>query len=311
MKIAALAGGVGGAKLAQGLSKVLPDGDLTVIVNTGDDFVLYGLYICPDLDTVCYTLADMANPGTGWGIKDDTFHAFEMLEKNGSPAWFKLGDLDLATHLERTQRLKDGQTLTDVTLFFNHAWKIKHPVLPMSDDIVSTQVDTIEKGLLTFQEYFVKYHFEPAVKKFIFNNIEDAQPSAHVLNALNNADAVVICPSNPFVSIDPIISLHGIRDILKEKFVLSVSPIIGGKAVKGPLAKIFMELDIPSNPLTIAQHYSDFLDCIYLDNMDFRYGKEIEQSGIIFRAADIMMPDLSARKRLAEEIIEYLITKII
>jgi LPPG:FO 2-phospho-L-lactate transferase len=309
MKIAALAGGVGGAKLAQGLSEILDPGELTVVVNTGDDAIMYGLYICPDLDTVCYTLAGMSNPVTGWGIKDDTFHTIEALDKNGCPAWFRLGDQDLATHLERTRRLQEGQSLTEVTLFFNQAWKIKHPVLPMCNEKVTTCVDTVELGILPFQEYFVKHRFEPIIKSYIFRNIENARPSEQALQALEAADAIVICPSNPFVSIDPITNLHGINEILRKKFVLAVSPIIGGKAVKGSLAKMYAEMNLSANPATVAGHYTEFLDCIYLDNADIRYGQEIEQSGIIFQAEDIMMPDLPARKRLAEEIMSFLKTR--
>lgn len=306
MKIVALAGGVGGAKLAQGLSEVLPEGDLTVIVNTGDDFVFYGLYICPDLDTVTYTLAGFANPVTGWGIKDDTFNTFERLQANQSPAWFKLGDKDLATHLERTRLLQEGNSLTDVALHFREIWGIKHPVLPMCDQPVPTLVKIKDKGLLSFQEYFVKYRFEPVVKKIIFKDIEKAQTGEAIRNALEEADVVVICPSNPLVSIDPILSVPGLRDMIKSKYVLAVSPIVGGKAIKGPLAKIYNEMGIKPSPGSVASHYADILDCIYLDNQDKDYGKEIQQSGIIFQSSDILMPDLPNRIRLAEEILNYL-----
>lgn len=309
MKITALAGGVGGAKLSQGLSEALPVDDLTIIVNTGDDFNFYGLYICPDIDTVSYTLAGMANPNTGWGIRGETFNTFNMLKENGSPAWFMLGDKDLATHMERTRLLNEGKSLTEITLHFKNIWSIKHPVLPMCDQPVPTLVDTVEEGLLSFQEYFVKHHFEPKAKKFIFRDIANAQPNQAVITALESADAVVICPSNPFVSVDTILSVPGIKEILKNKYVLAVSPIIGGKAVKGPLGKMFLEKGIDPNPLSIAQHYSDFLDCIYLDNQDENYGEEIRQSGIIFQVTDIMMPDMDNRIRLAEDIIKFLENK--
>lgn len=306
MKITALAGGVGGAKLAQGLSECIPRDDLTIIVNTGDDFVFYGLYICPDLDTVTYTLAGMANPITGWGIQGDTFNTFARLKANGSPHWFQLGDQDLATHMERTRLLQEGKRLTEIALHFNQIWGIKHPILPMCDQPVPTLVETQEMGWLSFQEYFVKYHFEPVVKRIIFKDIETAAPSREVLNALQNADAIVFCPSNPLVSLDPILALNGVREILKTKFVLAVSPIIGGKAVKGPLAKIYSELEIAANPASVAGHYADILDCIFLDNQDEDYGKAIQQSGIIFQASDILMPDLPNRIRLAEEIIKFI-----
>ncbi len=311
MKIVALAGGVGGAKLAQGLSVVLPEDDLTVIVNTGDDFTFYGLYICPDLDTVTYTLAGMANPVTGWGIRDDSYRVFEKLKTNGSPDWFTLGDQDLATHLERTRLLHAGRSLTEVALHFRDIWKIKHPILPMCDQPVPTMVETSDKGMLSFQEYFVKYHFEPIVEKIVFQDIDKARPHKRVLQAIDQADAVVICPSNPLVSIAPILSVPGIREGMASKYMLAVSPIVGGKAIKGPLAKIYNEMGIEPNPVNVAMQYSELLDCIFLDNQDMSYGKEIEQSGIIFQATDIMMPDLPNRIRLAEDILEFLRKEII
>jgi LPPG:FO 2-phospho-L-lactate transferase len=311
MKIVALAGGVGGAKLAQGLSAVLPEDELIVVVNTGDDFTFYGLYICPDLDTVTYTLAGMANPVTGWGILDDSFKVYEKLKANGSPDWFMLGDQDLATHLERTRLLQAGRSLTQVTLHFRDVWNIKHRILPMCDQPVPTIVHTRDKGLLSFQEYFVKYHFEPVVEKIIFRDINQARPDKRVLQALDQADAVIICPSNPLVSIAPILSVPGIRERMASKYVLAVSPIVGGKAIKGPLAKIYGEMGIEPNPVNVARYYAEFLDCIFLDNQDVSYGKEIEQSGIIFQATDIMMPDLPNRIRLAEDILEFLRKEII
>ncbi|MDK2980113.1 MAG: 2-phospho-L-lactate transferase [Chloroflexota bacterium] len=306
MKITALAGGVGGSKLAQGLSEVLAPEDLKIIVNTGDDFRFFGLYISPDIDTVTYTLANLSNPKTGWGVRDETFNTFEMLKSNGSPAWFMLGDKDLATHMERTRQLDEGKTLTDVCAFFKQAWQVKHPILPMTNDPVPTCIDTIEQGLLPFQEYFAKYHCEPTVKDVVFQGMNKAKPTPEVLDALENCDAVVICPSNPLLSIDPILSLPGIRELLKSKYVVAVSPIIGGKAVKGPLAKMYTEKGVTPSPATIAEHYKEFLDCIYIDDQDLNYGKDIQQSGIIFQSTDIMMPDLSNRIRLADTIIEYL-----
>ncbi len=308
MKITALAGGVGGSKLAQGLSEVLPPDDLTIVVNTGDDFRFFGLYICPDIDTVTYTLANLSNPVTGWGVRDDTFNTFETLHRNGSPAWFKLGDRDLATHMERTRQLADGKTLTDVCRYFNKTWQVKHSILPMTNDPVPTIIDTIEFGMLPFQEYFAKHHCEPTIKQVIFQGMESAQASPAVLDALHASDAVIICPSNPLLSIDPILALPQIKEILKTKYVAAVSPIIGGKAVKGPLAKMYAEKGIEPNPVTIAEHYRDFLECIFIDNQDENYGKDIQQSGIIFQSTNIMMPDLPNRKRLAQTIINYLET---
>ena len=203
MKIVALAGGVGGAKLAHGLAQILPPEDLTVIVNTGDDFEHLELTICPDLDTVCYTLAGLANPETGWGRNGETWNVISNIEKLGGPNWFRLGDQDIATHLERTRRLKEGNSLSQVTREFCEAWGIKQTVLPMSDLPVRTIVDT-DEGELAFQEYFVHRHCEPRVKGFRFDGVEEAQPTVGVREAIDLAEAVVICPSNPWVSIDPI-----------------------------------------------------------------------------------------------------------
>jgi LPPG:FO 2-phospho-L-lactate transferase len=308
MKITALAGGVGGSKLAQGLSEILAPDELNIVVNTGEDFRFYGLYICPDIDTVTYTLANLSNPVTGWGVRDETFNTFETLKRNGSPAWFMLGDKDLATHMERTRQLDQGKTLTDVCRFFNKAWQVKHPILPMTNDPVPTMIDTEELGMLPFQEYFAKHHCEPTIKQVVFQGMEKAQATPEVLNALESCDFVVICPSNPLLSIDPILSLPAVKDILKIKYVVAVSPIIGGKAVKGPLAKMYTDKGVRPSPSTIVEHYKDFLDCIYIDDQDENYAKDIQQSGIIFQSTDIMMPDLSNRIRLAQTIINYLET---
>jgi LPPG:FO 2-phospho-L-lactate transferase len=204
LKIVALAGGVGGAKLAHGLAQVLHPEDLTVIVNTGDDFEHYGLYICPDLDTVCYTLAGLANPETGWGRVKESWNVIENASKLGGPDWFRLGDQDLGTHLERTRRLKEGQTLSQITKDFCKAWGVEHVVLPMSDNPVRTIVET-EEGDLAFQEYFVYRRCEPRVTGFRFDGVELAELAAGLREAIQSADAVIICPSNPWVSIDPIL----------------------------------------------------------------------------------------------------------
>ncbi len=263
MKIVALAGGVGGAKLADGLAQVLPPIDLTVIVNTGDDFEHLGLYIAPDVDTVCYTLAGLANPETGWGRADETWQAIGSLEQLGGPAWFRLGDRDLGTHLERTRLLRTGLSLSEVTQKFCAAWGVKQRILPMSDQPVRTIVQT-DQGDLMFQEYFVERHCEPRVKGFEFRGLEGASAAPGVLDALEQADAVVICPSNPWVSIGPILAIRGIRPILQEKYVVAVSPIIGGAAVRGPAAKMYAETRasdprrLPLQPIIKAWHAALF-----------------------------------------------------
>ncbi|HEY3473049.1 MAG TPA: 2-phospho-L-lactate transferase CofD family protein, partial [Anaerolineales bacterium] len=198
MKIVALAGGVGGAKFAHGLSQILPPEDLTLIVNTGDDFEHYGLYICPDLDTVCYTLAGLANPETGWGRAHETWNVIENATKLGGLAWFRLGDQDLGTHLERTRRLKEGATLSQITREFCEAWGIKQTILPMSDQPVRTIVET-EEGDLAFQEYFVHRHCEPRVTGFRFEGAQTAEPAPGTREAIRSADAIIVCPSNPWV----------------------------------------------------------------------------------------------------------------
>lgn len=306
MKITALAGGVGGAKLAQGLKELLSPEELKIIVNTGDDFWHLGLFICPDLDTVMYTLADIANKRTGWGIQADTFRTMSALEKLGRSEWFHLGDIDLATHLERTRRIRAGESLTKITQELSTALGLRHRILPMTDQYVPTFVETSEFGLIPFQEYFVKHHFSPKVNSFKFKDIEIANPTEEVLVSLNECDAVVICPSNPFVSIDPIIAIKGIKELLQKKLVVCVSPIVGGKAINGPLGKMFFELGYDPNPLNIAKHYSDFLNVIYIDHKDHIYQNQISRFGIICIESDIILPNIKERIRMAKQIIDYL-----
>ncbi|NOH02401.1 MAG: 2-phospho-L-lactate transferase [Chloroflexi bacterium] len=299
--IVALAGGVGGAKLAHGLAQVLPPEDLTVIVNTGDDFEHLGLYICPDLDTVCYTLAGLANPETGWGRVDETWNAIANIEKLGGPAWFRLGDQDLATHLERTRRLKEGQTLSQITSDFCKAWGISQKVLPMSDSPVRTMVDS-DEGVLAFREYFVHRRREPRVKGFRFDGVEVAGPAPGVREALESAEAVVICPSNPWVSIDPILKV--IKTI--DKPVVAVSPIIGGKTVKGPAAKMYAELGIEPSALAVARHYRTILTAFVLDNADAAIESEIKKLNIKTLVADTLMNEVQNRARLANEVLRFI-----
>jgi LPPG:FO 2-phospho-L-lactate transferase len=289
--------------MAHGLAAVLPSGHLTVIVNTGDDFIHYGLAISPDLDTVCYTLAGMVDACKGWGLADETFHTLERLKALGGPDWFAIGDKDFSTHLERTRRLGEGETLTEVTRAFARAWGINQTILPMTDDKVSTLIETQEKGLLPFQEYFVKYRFEPRVKKIIYHGLESAQPTREVMRSLEECDGVVICPSNPFLSIDPIIQLDGVREILHRKPVIGVSPIIQNKCVKGPLSKMLVEIGMVSDQEPIIRHYENLLDIFIYDKKDEGTVAAKSASGIITYATDILLPDLHIRMRLANEII--------
>ena len=301
MKTVALAGGVGGAKLADGLARILPPENLTIIVNTGDDFEHLGLHICPDLDTVCYTLAGIANPDTGWGRADETWHTMENLEKLGSPTWFRLGDSDFATHLERTRLLKSGQALSEITAQFCAAWGVKPKVLPMSDDPIPTIVLT-EEGEMAFQEYFVARRCEPRVTGFRFEGSEQARPAPGVLDAIQKADFVVICPSNPWVSIDPILSVPGIYTALEERPVIAVSPIIGGKAIKGPAAKMYAELGITPSANAVAEHYGDLLAGFVLDEVDGNLTKDL---GLRTLVADTIMKRKKDRIRLGEEVLSF------
>ncbi len=270
MKIVALAGGVGGAKLVDGLARVLSSEDLTIVVNTGDDFEHLGLYICPDLDTVCYTLAGIANPETGWGRSNETWKTMENLKLLGGPGWFQLGDQDFATHLERTRRLKEHQPLSQIVRDFCQMWGVKQAVLPMSDQMISTIVKT-EQGDLEFQRYFVQLECKPIVKGFAFKGIETAEAAPGVFESIDKADAVVICPSNPWVSIGPILGLAGLTSKLKTKPVLAISPIIGGQAVKGPAAKMYRELGFPSTALSVANHYEGIATSFVLDKTDAQF----------------------------------------
>ncbi len=303
-RIVALAGGVGGAKLAEGLSRSLGPGELTIIVNTGDDFSHFGLHISPDLDTVVYTLAGLADPARGWGRADESWKALETIALLGGPAWFRLGDRDLGLHLERTRRLHEGATLTAITADFCRQLQVDQRVLPMSDDRVATLVHTRE-GVLAFQEYFVARKCEPAVSGFEFSGLEQARPTGAVLSALEAADLVIICPSNPWVSIDPILALLGVRERLVERTVVAVSPLIGGQAVKGPAAKMFAELGFEPSSRAVAQHYSSILTGLVLDRVDIGDANALAAAGLPVLTAQTWMKSSEDRRRLAAEVLEF------
>ncbi|MFN8412325.1 MAG: 2-phospho-L-lactate transferase [Anaerolineales bacterium] len=305
MKIVAFAGGVGGAKLAHGLAQHVSPKDLAIIVNTGDDFEHLGLSICPDIDTVCYTLAGLANPETGWGRQNETWNTFTNIEKLGGPTWFRLGDQDIATHLERTRRLKEGKPLSEITREFCKAWDTKHTILPMTDAPVRTIVDT-DEGELAFQEYFVHRHCEPKVKGFRFDHVNSAEPAPGVREAIEAAEAIVFCPSNPWVSIDPILSISNVRDLLKNKKVVAVSPIIGGKTVKGPAAKMYAELGIEPSALAVAEHYRNILSGFVLDNVDSNLETDVKRFNIKTLKTDTLMNNLTDRARLANDVLHFI-----
>jgi len=305
MKITALAGGVGGAKLVDGLAHVLPPNDLTVIVNTADDFDHFGLHISPDLDTVCYTLAGLANPVTGWGREAETWKAMDVIARLGGPNWFHLGDMDLGVHLERTRRLRNGQPLSQIVRDFCASWSIEVRVLPMSDEPVTTQVVTSDMGTLTFQEYFVRHQFQPQVRAFTFQGADQSKPAPGVLQALREADIVVICPSNPWVSVGPILAVPGIQEEIHQKPVVAVSPIVGGKAIKGPAAKMYQELGLDPSAITVARHYGNLLAGFILDVVDADQAGIIDQSGIISLVTQTIMLTPEDRRRLAAEVIYF------
>jgi LPPG:FO 2-phospho-L-lactate transferase len=308
LQVVALAGGVGGAKLVDGLAKVLPPGRLTVVVNTGDDLDYLGLRVCPDLDTVCYALAGLANPITGWGRKDESWTVYETVAQLGGPDWFHIGDHDLATHLERTRLLKSGKSLAEVTSILNRAWKIGCTVLPMSDQPVSTRVETDSGEILDFQDYFVRQGWQPVVKQIQFSGIENARPAPGVIPAIQSADIVIICPSNPIVSIEPILSIRGIREAIMTRPVVAVSPIIGGKAIKGPLAKMIAEL---YNQQPTAEWVADYyrqhlrLDGFILDRQDNTLMPGLNSRGIICKAIQSIMLVEADRIDVARAVLEF------
>jgi LPPG:FO 2-phospho-L-lactate transferase len=313
MKVVALAGGVGGAKLVDGLSRILPSDSLTVIVNTGDDFDHLGLRICPDLDTVCYTLAGLANLDTGWGRKAETWNALTSLDELGGPTWFRLGDRDLGTHLERTRLLAESLTLSEVTKKFCELWGVAPSVLPMSDDHIPTMVQS-DEGELVFQDYFVKRQCQPRVTGFYFAGIESAQPSPGVQKSLSEAHIVLICPSNPWVSIDPILAVPGIKGAILDragrKKVIAVSPIIAGVAVKGPAAKMYLEMGVNPSATSVAQHYGShdmggLLNGFVFDQLDADQDEEITGLGLATLVTNTLMKTPEDRMHLAEEVIEF------
>ena len=306
MKVCALAGGVGGAKLAAGLRDELPPGDLSVVVNTADDFDLWGLHICPDLDTVMYTLAGISNPETGWGIAGETFESLRMLGRYGEDTWFKLGDRDLATHILRTARLRSGETLTRVTAELSRALGIRSSVLPMSDDPVSTVLETPD-GRLEFQEYFVRRRQEDEVLGVELRGVEEAAPTEAVLAVISGADAIVICPSNPVVSVGPILALPGVREALARSAAprVAVSPIVGGRALKGPADRMMLSLGHEVSATGVARMYAGLVDGMVVDTIDEGERESIEAFGMRVLATGSVMRDAADRARLASETLEF------
>lgn len=303
-RIVALCGGVGGAKLALGLSRALGD-ELTVIVNTGDDFEHLGLHISPDLDTVLYTLSGLANKELGWGRADESWNFMEVLRVLESETWFQLGDRDLALHVERTRQLKAGRPLTSFMAEVASRFEIPAQILPMTDDPVRTTVITTD-GPLPFQRYFVERRCAPVVEEIIFDGAATARPTAQVMAALRdpNLRAIVICPSNPFLSIDPILAVPGLHPLIEMAGVpvVAVSPIIGGKAVKGPTDKIMAELGVPATSRAIVEHYSGLLDGLVVDVED---GDDVAQLPVQTHITATLMKADEDRDRLAQAVLDF------
>lgn len=311
MKCVALCGGVGGAKLALGLSHNVPGENLTLITNTGDDFTHLGLHISPDLDTVMYTLAGLANPEQGWGRAGESWAFMSALRKLGSEDWFQLGDLDLATHIERTRRLTAGEALSRITRDLFAVLGVAARVLPMSDDPVKTIIGT-PGGRLAFQHYFVRDRCAPQVTGFSFEGADTARPAPGVLEALAapDLDCIVICPSNPFVSIDPILAVAGVREALRSAKapIIAVSPIVGGQAIKGPTAKMMQELGMPLSAQAVARHYDGLLDGYIIDETDAGLLPDIVASGLACRTAQSVMRTLEDRVKLARIVLDFALT---
>jgi LPPG:FO 2-phospho-L-lactate transferase len=302
----ALSGGVGGAKLASGLAAVLRPEQLTIVANVGDDFDHLGLRICPDLDSNMYALAGLNNEELGWGRQGETWQFMAALKDLGGEGWFNLGDQDLAVHVERTRRLATGESLSDVTQALSQALGISHPLQPASDDAIRTIVET-ETGELSFQHYFVREQCAPAVSGFHFDGIDKARPSPALDAALSdpNLAAVIICPSNPFVSVDPILRIPGLSDRLRNLDipVLAVSPIIAGQAVKGPAAKMMAELNVPTTSVAVAEYYGDLLDGFVIDVQDTEL---VDQFGDLpLLVTETIMKNADDRAALARAVIEF------
>lgn len=305
-KILALAGGVGGAKLVRGLASVLPPKDLIVVVNTGDDFSYLGLSISPDLDTVMYTLAGINNTETGWGVAGDTWHFMKRLSVQGRETWFKIGDRDLETHLQRTRELKNGNSLGSITKMLCANLDIQHSIIPMTNDHAPTFVNTA-LGSMSFHDYFIRQSCEPAVIKITHSEELHASPNPELIEALEAKDlkAIIICPSNPLLSIAPILSLPGIRERLKRRAVpaLAVSPLIGGKAIKGPAAKIMRELGMHGGNRGIMEYYDNLIDVLIIDHRDVLEEADIKISTLI---TNTLMQSPSDSNLLALCILKYI-----
>jgi LPPG:FO 2-phospho-L-lactate transferase len=306
MRVVALSGGVGGAKLAHGLYRALEPDALTLIVNTGDDFDHYGLRICPDLDTALYTLAGLANEATGWGVAGETWATLDMLRGYGVDTWFQVGDRDFATHILRTARLKEGATLTAVSAEIADALGVRAAILPMADEPVPTQVRT-SAGELAFQEYFVRRRHGDDVLGVRYEGAEDAKPTPLALEALAAAEAIILCPSNPFVSVGPILAVAGMRDLLRGARAprVAVSPIVGGQALKGPADRMLATMGHEVSAYGVAAWYGALLDGIVIDRLDAEQAPRIESLGLRTLVTNTVMSSVEDRLRLARDVLQF------
>jgi LPPG:FO 2-phospho-L-lactate transferase len=305
----AITGGVGGAKLALGLIQLLGPDEITFIVNTGDDFEHLGLHVSPDIDTLVYTLSGQSNTEAGWGRRGETWQFMQALKQFGGETWFNLGDLDLAMHVERTQRLRRGASLTDVTRELATSLGVKHTILPMSDAPVRTMIGTAS-GELAFQHYFVRDRCAPAVTGFRFAGAATAKPTPRIEAALDDPRlaGVIICPSNPFVSVDPVLAVPGFRERMSRirAPVVAISPIVAGTAIKGPTAKMMTELNIPNDAVSVARHYRDLVDGFVLDAQDAALEGAVAALGIATVVTQTVMLTLPDRQQLAADVLRFI-----
>jgi LPPG:FO 2-phospho-L-lactate transferase len=307
-RVLAISGGVGGAKLAFGLAALLDPAELLIVANTGDDFEHLGLQICPDTDTLIYTLAGLADPLRGWGLAGETWQCIDALGALGGPDWFRLGDRDLATHLQRSALLRSGLTLSEATARLAAALGVRHAIVPMSDAPVRTLVDT-DRGTFAFQEYFVRERCEPLVRGVRFD-IAAARPAPALGDWLEASirPVAVICPSNPWLSVDPVLAVPGLRERLAALPVVAVSPIVGGRALKGPAAKMMAELGLPVSAFEVARHYRGLADAFVIDREDQAQADAIRALGMRVLVTDTVMTDAGSKRRLAADILGLLDT---
>ena len=302
---AVICGGVGAARLLRGLTRVIPGDDLTAIVNVGDDLELHGLHISPDLDTITYTLADAVSTERGWGLDGESWQAMEMVGRYGGIDWFNLGDRDLGTHLFRTHLLQTGSTLSDATAKIVAGWNLDLRVLPVTDDRLRTMVTTTTEGEIAFQEYFVRLQHGVPVSSVRFDGAEDASPAPGVIEAIESSDHVLVAPSNPVVSIDPVLAVPGVREALaaRRESVVAVSPIIGGKALKGPADRLLVELGRDASALAVAEWYREVIGVLVIDEVDAELAPAIEAVGVRCVVAPTIMRDLDTTVALAQVVL--------